>query len=159
MKLLSLVVLILGFSNAIFAEEDCTHCHTQMTAKKVKHAAVEMGCTNCHAEHGQNTGNPFRLTQKLNDLCFQCHDPVAMRLETGHWIQGHPVSRPQDPLYPEKAFTCVSCHNPHSSNQEKLFRYNNHAPAYKPAGYNACAVCHWEITVGGPRPPRPPWND
>lgn len=148
------------------AEEQCTDCHSQLE-KPVKHEGALMGCDSCHAPHGTTTRFPYRLLMKTNDLCFQCHDeakllrggfPLYGVPSNGHPLASHPVSGPKDPLYPNREFSCVSCHNPHSSDMEKLFRYRYKGDK-NPYQGNVCAVCHWTIAYAPPAPPVPPWNE
>lgn len=147
--------------------EQCTDCHSQLE-KPVKHEGALMGCESCHAPHGTTTQFPYRLLMKTNDLCFQCHDedrllrggyPLYGVPSNGHPVASHPVSGPKDPVYPNRDFTCVSCHNPHSSDMEKLIRYRYKGDKNPYQGL-LCAVCHWKVVFGPAEPPPvPPWNE
>jgi len=151
------------FSLALFADESCIDCHDDVLDKPLKHEAAVLDCTFCHdPNHDTDTGEPYRLLEKGQDLCFQCHDnftpgfPQYGRQSVGHPVSGHPTSGPKDPLYPKKEFSCISCHNPHSSKSPKLFRYDySKDTAYKGL---LCSTCHWKISNAGPTPPPPPWN-
>src|SRR5574337_413813 len=152
--------------------ELCYGCHdkTAFTGKKV-HAAIEMGCTGCHKPHSSDS--PKLLASAGPDICWNCHDktefskknvhapvaagkciachnphssdsvallkkePFATCIEChaavgkkphaikGFSNAGHPLGTKvkNDPKRPERTFYCGSCHNPHSSDSTKLFRY------------------------------------
>ncbi|OFZ21009.1 MAG: hypothetical protein A2X94_06655 [Bdellovibrionales bacterium GWB1_55_8] len=74
----------------------------------------------------------------------------------GHIITNHPLSGASDRIHPEKPMSCASCHNPHSSDQETLLRYD-FRDKVTPYGGNFCATCHWDIAIGS-KPPTPPWS-
>ena len=134
----------------------CTYCHTSV-AKGIDnpvntvHPAALMGCQNCHAPHGSKYKK--LLKDAPNNLCLTCHDPA---FADGHPRKGHPTSGKPDPIYPEKEMSCLSCHKPHYSANEKLQRYN-----FKKAPYDGkiCSVCHWKQLLPPPGPPRPGWDD
>lgn len=136
----------------------CVYCHKDKGVKIAdpaynKHAALDMGCESCHQPHG--APNKRLMLKPLNDMCFECHDADAFK--GGHPYPGHPVSAAADPIYPEKPFSCISCHNPHFSKNEKLFRYNT-KKVETPYGGAVCAVCHWSLYNPPPMPPRPKWE-
>ncbi|HAR41704.1 MAG TPA: hypothetical protein DCS07_03605 [Bdellovibrionales bacterium] len=144
------------------ADEDCLGCH-DVLSKPFVHEAVMMGCGSCHEPHGVKTSFAKRLKDKGNGLCFQCHEENKILVNgAGHPVSGHPVLGGRDILYPEKKLTCVSCHNPHSSNTRELFRYSyGENTPYKG---QRCAVCHYEkLGLPGTIPSRslpiPAWND
>lgn len=163
----------------------CYDCHDKgMFTKKTVHAAVGMGCTGCHSPHSSD--NEKLLISAPPDLCFTCHDSAEFRKKNVHSPvaggmcltchtphssdqvallakepilvcldchgdvekkphaikgskgTGHPLGKKdkQDPKRPERKFYCGSCHNPHSSDSMKLFRY----PAKATMGL--CVNCH-----------------
>jgi predicted CXXCH cytochrome family protein len=135
----------------------CTYCHTGLkisleNSANLIHPALRMGCQSCHTPHGSN--NQKLLKENVNELCFTCHE--AKKFDGGHPRPGHPVSGRPDPMYPDKEFTCVSCHKPHLSVNKNLLRYN-----FKQKPYNGtiCSVCHWSQILPPPAPPTPGWND
>ncbi len=135
----------------------CTYCHTDMgrdlNNENVHiHPAVYLGCENCHAPHGSE--NPKLLKQMPNDLCFTCHDKKM--IDGGHPKAGHPTSGQPDPIYKEKDLSCISCHKPHFSPNKKVLRYNFNTAPYDGS---ICSVCHWQVVMSPPGPPRPDWND
>lgn len=161
----ALLFVILSFSSGTWAEE-CLECHTDKLDKPVQHEAAKMDCTICHAGHESGEDNtPPTESKKINALCFQCHDSQGLKgsihtdkgfLEPGHPVVKHPVEGKKDPVHPERQFSCVSCHNPHSSRMPKLIRYDY----TKTTPYKGlfCAVCHWNYAFPLPAPPPPPWE-
>jgi predicted CXXCH cytochrome family protein len=135
----------------------CVFCHTgiQKTIEAPSntiHPALKMGCQSCHSPHGSD--NQKLIKDKINDLCFTCHE--AKKFDGGHPRPGHPVSGLPDPMYPQKEFTCISCHKPHASENKKLLRYNFKK---KPYDGTICSVCHWQQILPPPAPPTPGWNE
>lgn len=167
MKLINLIrifltLLVVFQIENVLAEYSCVDCHDEVIGEKtVVHAAAAESCTNCHKKHtGTVPGedkpdpiNPYRLKKQGNALCSTCHEVTEM----DHPIASHPTVREADPLYPDKPFGCVSCHNPHASNMPAVFRYNySSTTVYKDV---SCAVCHWDMYGGGRRAPkRPDWK-
>lgn len=129
--------------------EECINCHSVLE-KTFVHVGATFGCETCHISHDSDGthGSPSSkprssLNEKMNQLCFQCHNEKDLLPDDcgpsrggrcGHPVTGHPVRGPRDPFMKGKEFTCVSCHNPHSSNNKNLFRY-----AY---AKSLCMTCH-----------------
>ncbi|GAB4539325.1 MAG: hypothetical protein Fur0020_08250 [Thermodesulfovibrionia bacterium] len=104
--------------------ELCYNCHDKTAfSKKVVHVPVEGGmCLSCHTPHSGEVET--LLLKRLNGLCGECH-----LSQTGsHVIAGigkkttHPIDKVPDPKRPGKEMSCVSCHNPHSSDIPTLFQ-------------------------------------
>ena len=98
----------------------CIECHNMqnmMERPKVHEPLIKEGCTGCHNPHGSNS--LFFLATDIISSCYKCH-PKIEKLGNNHPIMGHPVSGPQDPRNHDRQFTCVSCHNPHSSEFDKF---------------------------------------
>ncbi len=116
----------------------CLSCHAQaVDAGKNKHPAVEIkGCTGCHDPHG--AGGATLLSTTVPKLCGECHDQQdGLHVSTiggGHRISGVP-----DPRRPGKELSCASCHNPHSSDSPKLFRFGADT-------MESCDGCHGDTT-------------
>ncbi len=99
----------------------CLTCHAKLVAnKKVKHPAIDMGCTGCHEQHSGK--NPKMLKALPPDLCFKCHDKDDFN---GKFVHG-----------PVKAGQCITCHEPHASDNENLLK--------KPRA-QMCLECHDDI--------------
>ncbi|TCS76126.1 cytochrome c3 family protein [Effusibacillus lacus] len=97
----------------------CFKCHREpaqaMNKAKVKHPPfAQAKCTNCHNPHQTNTERLMK--QDLPGLCFQCHNTDRLM---GNFT--HPMFNVQSPL-DGKRVTCVSCHNPHASENERMWR-------------------------------------
>ncbi len=96
-------------------EKKCTDCHSALIEKETKHpAALDDGCTNCHQSndsiHPKTGSKTFTLSDKMPDLCFNCHDAIKTDITTLKSV--HKIIN-------QKKF-CVNCHSPHSSSQAKL---------------------------------------
>ena len=151
------VFIVVGAAAFAHADEDCLTCHAPIMTGKVQHPGALMGCTTCHALHGTDTGRPYRLTDTVNNTCFQCHD---QKTYAEHPVSGHPVLGNSDPIHPEKEFNCVSCHNPHSSDMKHMFPYvfdDENQPTYST---NMCLTCHsFAGPLQTPVSATPPWID
>ncbi|BDG06839.1 hypothetical protein AMOR_58350 [Anaeromyxobacter oryzae] len=122
----------------------CYKCHKPLDEKKVKHAALERyGCTGCHDPHG--TANRGLLSKKVNAVCTACHpDQKDGRHVTAIAAGGHPVGGElNDPRRPGRDFSCASCHDPHGSDNPRLFYYGSNA-------MESCDGCHGDKS--GKRP-------
>lgn len=98
----------------------CVECHEMqdmMELPNIHPAITKKGCTICHDPHGSHY--PLQLKDAINPLCYSCH-PKIYRQKNNHPVQRHPVYAKKNPFDPEYEFNCISCHNPHSSNYEKL---------------------------------------
>ena len=101
----------------------CYGCHDKAAfTRKNVHAAVGMGCTECHNPHSSR--NPKLLLSEPPELCFSCHDQSAFSKQVVH--------------PPVAAGMCLTCHSPHSSEEVALL-------VKKP--YDLCLDCHNEVTT------------
>lgn len=128
----------------------CYNCHDKSDfSRKNVHAAVMMGCTSCHNPHANK--QKFLFEKDVASLCLTCHAAVAKTphvvTAAGASTKGHPlkgkrtkkegkVEVTKDPLRPDRDFSCASCHNPHSSDYVKLFRFK------AASAYDICINCH-----------------
>jgi len=116
--------------------ELCYDCHDRVDGGKNTHAAIRVkGCLGCHNPHGSD--NSPLLNLPLNELCVNCHKDRSdgSHIITGFSYRLHPVSGLKDPKRQGKEFSCVSCHNPHSSDNIKLFYQGNNRE-------EMCRRCH-----------------
>jgi len=100
----------------------CYNCHDKAEfSKKNVHAAVMMGCATCHSPHVGD--NPRLIIKQINTLCGDCHGQQATgrHVLAGPYGRFHPIKGRPDPSNPAREMSCVSCHNPHSSDFGKLF--------------------------------------
>lgn len=116
----------------------CGSCHPDKLRLDVltPHPAVlHYGCTACHDPHA--TDNPFRLYKPIVQMCTTCHAGfddgyhVIQRPQGG----GHPIGGRDDPLRPGRELVCTSCHDPHGTNNPRMW--------YRAYTRNAlCVECH-----------------
>lgn len=125
----------------------CADCHDleddDLIATHLGAKLDGSACLGCHSPHG--AGNPSALAQHMHfpieDGCDTCHDGAfdqflddepALCLMCHEDIAEHAAEAavPHDAMEME---SCVLCHNPHASAQEKLVK----AP-----GAGPCADCH-----------------
>jgi len=121
----------------------CYGCHNKgLFTKKVIHPALGMGCTTCHNPHASNAES--LLVKPVGKLCLTCHEKqISGKHIMASFALGdtHPMSGRADPTNARRELSCISCHNPHSSSQEKLFVNEAVSPA------NLCLLCHKKIAV------------
>lgn len=115
----------------------CYNCHDKAGFNKLNiHMPVAGGmCMSCHNPHSSD--NLILLNKALNGVCVDCHADVIKKphaIQRGHLLGGD--GKLNDPVRKGKKFYCGSCHDPHSSNSIKLFRYEVEAPI------KICAKCH-----------------
>lgn len=127
------------------APDLCFGCHEKSGfSKKNVHAPVAGGvCLDCHAHH---SAEEFALLKKEAPfVCLECHGDVrkSPHAVTGFETAGHPLGIARkgkqyltDPARPGKRFYCGSCHNPHSSDWGRLFRYQAEGT------FGLCSHCH-----------------
>jgi predicted CXXCH cytochrome family protein len=122
----------------------CTECHAKDDfTGKVVHAPVGGGmCMACHDPHSADRSS--LLPTQVTAMCLECHGDIKKKphVVAGFGGSGHPLGdekRPApvaDSLRPGKAFSCVSCHEPHRSNFRRLSRID---PG---SGMGMCQKCH-----------------
>ena len=105
----------------------CFTCHDKAEfSRKNVHVPVAGGmCMTCHTPHSSDT--IALLTKEPVVLCLECHAAVEQKPHVIKGITGagHPLGKgnKMDPKRPDKKFYCGSCHDPHSSDSGKLYRY------------------------------------
>jgi predicted CXXCH cytochrome family protein len=122
----------------------CFACHDKTGfSRKVVHSPVASGeCMTCHSPH--STDEIALLLNKPAAVCLQCHpDAVhgqhvpSRQLPVSEQAEGKTLSPElQDPLRPDKPFYCGSCHNPHSTENRSLFRFD------AKSSRELCIHCH-----------------
>jgi predicted CXXCH cytochrome family protein len=91
----------------------CFDCHDKgMVEKKYQHPPAMENCAICHVAHSGENGK--LLNTDLEKLCLQCH---AKATETHLHGMG---KSPYVDAVTGQLINCVSCHNPHGSDFEKL---------------------------------------
>lgn len=113
------------YSRAYAEEIDCLTCHADLASKKNKHAAVDMGCPSCHTAvdasdvpHKMKNKIAKGLSGEQPGLCYGCHEKSKFSRKNVHAALG---------------MGCTSCHNPHSTDKEKLLRSDQP---------DLCYACH-----------------
>jgi predicted CXXCH cytochrome family protein len=95
-------------------EPTCKDCHSILIENKTKHPPAIESCDACHQvnikDHTENGTKGLNLTDKLPDLCFSCHDGIKNEIDSLKKIH----------LALNESKSCVSCHSPHSSKNDKL---------------------------------------
>lgn len=108
--------------------EDCMKCHlntpTHVGRIRSSHAKDQVACVKCHSVHKGDEALRPRTAAAINELCAGCHQPV--------WAQ---FQRPYHHKLPERAMSCVDCHNPHAEFLPKMVRT---VVANEPS----CLKCH-----------------
>ena len=122
----------------------CFNCHdkAEFTRKNVHDPVAKGKCLSCHNPHASE--EMALLRKKPVDSCLECHADVKKK---PHPVAGgHPIGivkvwqKPiMDPLRTDKELYCGSCHNPHSSDSPKLFRYK------AKDSFELCKYCHKEV--------------
>ncbi len=127
-------------------EQICFTCHGK-SEDEYQHLPYAQGqCVSCHDPHSSNF--PMHLRAEVNTLCLGCHAPQGL---AGDMIQKTGNQQPRlerdshgsrlDPVlqaihhssgrflalmsvlqYGPQPVTCISCHQPHSSQDSKLLR-------------------------------------
>jgi len=144
-------------------EEICLTCHEKAKAA-VQHGPYNKGqCVLCHDPHVSD--NDKQLRAAGNALCLECHrdrsisgkvslfktehefteeefaqipkiglDPT---LKMGHPMGMHKVDGP-DPTHPGQTISCLTCHENHAADREKLVR----TVEVNKKKMDACDACH-----------------
>ncbi len=123
----------------------CYNCHDKGGFSRQNIHMPVMGgmCMSCHKPHISEEMSLLK-TEPV-EVCLECHGDLRKRPHavSGFSSAGHPVGltkkgrRPlQDPVRAGKVFYCGSCHNPHSSDYMRLFRYEARS------AMGICIHCH-----------------
>ena len=145
-------------------EELCFTCHEKSSASTL-HGPYEKGrCVFCHDPHVSDFDKQLRADG--NKLCLECHqnrnvtgalalfktsyeltqeefqqvpkiglDPT---LRFGHPMGNHKVADDPNPLKPGEKISCLTCHDNHAADREKLVRTTE----YKGKKVDVCDACH-----------------
>ena len=108
----------------------CYDCHSEKQAQVDSSAylhPVAGECMTCHSSHG--TDQKHIVKEDVYTLCTGCHEEQKLN----HPVGRHPLRFAK--LSNGEEISCVSCHNPHGSENEKLFKF--------PGGrMESCSQCH-----------------
>jgi predicted CXXCH cytochrome family protein len=112
------------------ADTLCLGCHDDPRKGKANvHPAMDEGCTSCHNGHISKAGK--LLMRPVNAVCADCHSGMKGH----HSVKGSAAKDFPGGKFPTvgEELSCVGCHNPHASNDRKLFA--------KPEK-TLCSSCH-----------------
>ncbi len=144
----SLSLVLLFFSSGYGEQQVCTTCHADLASGKQQHAALQMGCPTCHTgidardiPHKKTNKIEKGLSSESPGLCYGCHDKGKFTKKIVHAAL---------------QMGCVSCHNPHSSANEKLLKASmpdlcfgchdktkfSGTVVHSPVGIGLCITCH-----------------
>ena len=100
-------------ADVVPSKDVCLECHPNkspswaFTAGLWLHAPASQGsCNWCHSPHQSTI--PHRLTEKISEICIQCHS------------EGYKMDTPAH----ANATECLSCHNPHLGHNSLLLKKN-----------------------------------
>ncbi len=100
----------------------CLSCHEAVksaTFRKVLHKPFSDGaCSACHEPHS-SPRNDFFLKLPANELCLSCHTGIT-RKSHSHPFGVPPKTEKQIKLDKAGNLACLSCHNPHATDDIKL---------------------------------------
>jgi len=121
----------------------CYSCHEEAMkpweGKKYIHGPTATGdCSICHDPH--SSSEKFFLTKKTNTLCIGCHEEKAIGKHViSSYVFGnsHPLSGDKNPMKPDSAFSCASCHSPHAANTREIFAFETQG-----GKMGICQACH-----------------
>ncbi len=128
----------------------CFECHDdkseEMDSSLVVHKALneKKSCVSCHNPHATNSES--LLIQTGSDLCFECHDRTYKSKDRKIKNIKNIVVNATTPHPPVADGECISCHNPHYS--QNYFLLNGAFPfgayAEKPSSkyFQLCFDCH-----------------
>ena len=122
----------------------CTGCHNPHASDFPRLLRVESNamCQACHlsavSPEARKEGSVVILfgSHPVPALDYSQYPTVPVHVQNGrgHPVAKHPVQADSNPLRPEQAFGCISCHEQHGSMRESLL--------IGPASGSFCRLCH-----------------
>jgi DmsE family decaheme c-type cytochrome len=117
--------------NPTAADATCLRCHLNQATHNGRinssHAKNQVSCVSCHSVHKNNGQNLLvRKPAAVNEQCAGCHADA--------WAS---FQKPFKHRLPEGAMSCVDCHNPHGSAQNRMVQTSM-------ANEPGCTKCHGE---------------
>lgn len=107
----------------------CYRCHDEKQ-KEVEDSStphpIASECTTCHFPHSSKEN--FFLKQNTYRLCMTCHEGYGK----DHPVSKHPIRFAK---MDDKEISCVSCHNPHGSDNKSLLKIEG-------GRFSVCLQCH-----------------
>jgi predicted CXXCH cytochrome family protein len=127
----------------------CFQCHDDMNelleSSAVKHGVIdqEKSCLNCHNPHV--SPHDTLLKAGKEEICYTCHNrPIETETETLADIQAL-VDNSEYPHGPVADDDCMSCHDPHASENFRMLKARFPKKYYAPFSfrdYALCFMCH-----------------
>jgi len=108
----------------------CYTCHTDRQAQVENSKSIHPvagDCLTCHSPHGSE--HKHNLKDDVYSLCTSCHEDQKLN----HPVGRHPLRFVK--LKSGDELSCVSCHNPHGSEDDHLLRFAG-------GGMEVCSQCH-----------------
>jgi len=108
----------------------CYTCHTDKQAQVDSSRSIHPvagDCLTCHSQHGSE--QKHNLKEDVYTLCTSCHEDQKLN----HPVGRHPLRFVK--LKSGDELSCVSCHNPHGSENDHLLRFAG-------GGMEVCSQCH-----------------
>jgi predicted CXXCH cytochrome family protein len=106
-------------------KETCLQCHDRSEfSRRVVHGAVDLGCATCHDLHSNNIAD--LRSPGVNALCAGCHEESKMHM--------HPLGDEFKDPRTNDTLTCLSCHEPHSSEFNYILTFDRER--------DLCVQCH-----------------
>jgi len=120
----------------------CFNCHSveAFKGKKVHKPVADGKCFECHDVHTAPSQGLIKTA--FNESCRKCHKNEYSRPHPTTLLPGkssavtHPMTEVENPRRDGQKMSCVSCHNPHSSDWGALFLYKAEKPI------DLCNYCH-----------------
>ena len=138
--------------NPAGVDKICLTCHlnepTNVGRLESSHARNQVACTSCHRVHAMKPATmTARAPAAINELCAGCHASVWAKFQ-----------EPYHHRLPERAMSCVDCHNPHgtlwpamtqsfAANEPGCFACHGNLRGpftfeHEPVRYESCTTCH-----------------
>jgi predicted CXXCH cytochrome family protein len=126
-----------------YAKGDCVLCHDPHVSEFDKQLRAEGNalCLECHRDRSVSGKVAlFKTDHQLTEEEFQQIPKISLdpTLKFGHPMGNHKVADMPDPLKPGTKITCLTCHENHAADREKLVR----TVEYKGKKMDVCDGCH-----------------
>jgi len=126
-----------------YKQGKCVFCHDPHVSQYEYQLRAQGNalCLECHQDRGiSGTLALFKTSHELTEEEFQAIPKIGLdpTLTMGHPLGMHKVTGVPDPLRPDKKMSCLSCHENHASDREKLVR----TVEVSGKKMDACDACH-----------------
>ncbi len=119
----------------------CLNCHAAQAAQarlRSHHPMLEdrVSCTDCHEVHRSTNPALMPVNKSMSAVCTKCHTNIR-----GPFVYEHEPTRTGG-----LGESCLTCHQPHGSPNQKLLITNSH---------DMCIQCHTDINTDDAHQGRP----